>query len=219
MSWLRRMGRDPSPPGPPPEEPVQEHVERASPGIAALLDGLSEDRSHAVLDLGPAADSSLRVYSRFARRIRFADLFDAAQSHDLWVDALNALPEQPERPYDLVFIWNLLDHVSPEERPRLVARLAALTAEDARLYVVVEGSGDGPSSPLRFSLVDVDRMRYEPGTAAPPPWPPLLPAEVDRLLAPFQVVRAFTSKVGLREYVAMRRQRGPKVAAPARPAS
>ena len=87
------------------------------------------------------------------------------------------------------------------------------------LYVVVEGSGDGPSSPLRFSLVDVDRMRYEPGTASPSPWPPLLPAEVDRLLAPFQVVRAFTSKVGLREYVAMRRQRGPKAPPSTRPGS
>lgn len=207
MNWLRRMGQPPSPAVPAPAEPVREQIERVTPGVAALLDGVSEDRSHAVLDLGSAADSSLRVYARFARWIRFADLFDATSSHEEWVAALNALPAQPHRPYDLVFAWNILDRVAPEERSHLVERLAEITAPDARLYVVVETSGDAPRHPLRFALLDVDRMRYEPAGSARPAWPPLLPAEVERLLAPFLVVRAFTSKVGLREYVAIRRQR------------
>jgi hypothetical protein len=206
VSWLRRIGRDPSPAGPAPEAPVQERVERASPGLAALRDGLSADRSQAVLDLGPAPDSSLRVYSRFARWIRFADLYAATSSHDAWVAALDALPEQPDRPYDLVFAWNVLDRIAPEERDRLVKRLVEITSADARLYVIVDGSGDAAMHPFRFALVGLDRMTYEPTGAPPSAWPPLLPAEVERLLAPFHVERAFTSKVGLREYVAVRKK-------------
>ena len=47
-------------------------------------------------------------------------------------------------------------------------------------------------------------MRYEPAGAPRPARSPLLPAEVERLLAPFHVVRAFTLKGGLREYLGVR---------------
>jgi hypothetical protein len=90
-------------------------------------------------------------------------------------------------------------------RSRLVERLVELSARDARLFVVVDTSGSNLSHPLCFSLLDTDRMRYQPaGEARPIGGPPLLPAEVERLLHPFQVSRAFTSQVGLREYVAVR---------------
>jgi hypothetical protein len=165
---------------------------------------VQEDRSHAVLDLGPAADASLQVYSRFARWVRFADLLTATASEQGWNAALAALPTHPARPYDLVFAWNILDQLPPEDRPRLVERLVEICSTDARLYVIVEGASDGPRQSLRFAILDVDRMRYEPTGAPMMPWAHLLPAEVERLLLPFHVVRAFTSKVGLREYVAVR---------------
>ncbi|HUF76400.1 MAG TPA: hypothetical protein VMM35_08980, partial [Longimicrobiales bacterium] len=138
-----------------------------------------------------------------ARRIRFADLL-AAASQGGWAGALSDMPAQPDRPYDLVFAWDILDRLAPEERPRLVARLAELTSRDARLYVTVDASGRSTTEPLRFSVVDVDRLRYESAGPSRPSRSPLLPAEVERLLAPFQVVRAFTLKGGLREYVGVR---------------
>ncbi len=205
MEWLRRIGRPPRPAARPSAEPAPERVERAAPGVAALLDAVSEDRSHAVLDLGPAANSSLRVYSRFARRVRFADLLATDPSVEGWDAVLSAVPPQPERPYDLVFAWDILDRLGPEERLRLVKRLVELSAADARLHVVVEDAGRATTHPLRFTLLDVDRMSSEPAGSERSARPPLLPAEVGRLLAPFQVVRAFTLKGGLREYVAVRR--------------
>jgi hypothetical protein len=179
-------------------------VERTSPGIAALLDGILEDRSHAILDLGPASDSSLRLYSRFARKVRFADLLTAA-SEGGWPRALAELPAQPERPYDLVFAWDVLDRISPEERRRLLTRVTQLTSTDARMFVGVDASGSPMTQPLKYTLLDKDKLRYEPTGPARPARPPLLPAEVEKLLAPFHVVRAFTLKGGLREYVAVRR--------------
>ena len=204
MDWLRRTGRTATP------DPAQETspgaVERSTPGVAALLDGVKEDRTHAILDLGEATESSFSVYSRFARRIRFADLLAGAGSSGVCTAALRAVPPQPERPYDLLFAWDLLDRIFPEERPRLVQRLAELSSADARLHVMTESSGKPTTQPMRFSLVGVDRIRYEPTGPARPARPELLPAEVERLLAPFEVVRAFTLKVGLREYVAVRRK-------------
>lgn len=201
MDWLRRIGdSSPSSTGAT-DEPAPEPVEGAAPGAAAVFRGISPDDSHAVLDLGPGVDSSLRVYQRFARRIQFADLL-ASRSHQGLAEALKALPE---RPYDLVFAWNILDRLFPAERSRLMQRLAEVSAADARLHVVLRASeGTTGTHRLRFALLDVDRMRYEPVGPTRPNRRRLLPAEVEDLLAPFQVQRGFTLKGGLREYVAVR---------------
>jgi hypothetical protein len=168
------------------------------------LDGVSEDRTHAVLDLGPAASRSLRLYSGFARWVRFADLLSDAGRPRGWAAAIRALPEQPQRPYDLVFGWDILDRLFPEERPRLVERLAEVTAPTVRLHLLVDASDRPTRRPLRFTLLGADRMRLEPTGPERPAHRKVLPAEVERLLEPFQVARAFTLKSGLREYVAMR---------------
>jgi hypothetical protein len=217
MDWLRRIGGSASSAPPESEETTPGAVEGAAPGIAALFDGVEEDGTHSVLDLGPATDSKLRVYGRFARRMRFVDLLAAATPQTLrgipplesgtpengWAGAMGALEAQEDRPYDLIFAWDILDRIPPEERPRLVERLAAVGAANARLHVVVEASERPTAHPLRFTLLGVDRIRYEAVGPARPSRPRIHSAEVERLLAPFQVVRAFTLKVGLREYVAI----------------
>jgi hypothetical protein len=175
---------------------------RAAPGLAALFVGLQEDRSHAVLDLGPAADASLRVYSRFASRIRFTDLLRDATQPEGFAAALLALPPQPERPYDLVFAWDILDQLFPEQRSRLIERLVEVSAPHARLHVVVAASDRTTIYPSRHSILDLDRVRCDPEAMPRPAQRALLPLEVERLLSPFKVVSAFTLKGGLREYVA-----------------
>ncbi|HEX6135543.1 MAG TPA: hypothetical protein VFZ24_16345 [Longimicrobiales bacterium] len=209
MDWLRRIAREP-PPGAPPSggEVVPEAVEGAAPGVAALLKGVSEDRSHAVLDLGPATDQNLRVYGRFARWVRFADLLGDAgwpRGHVSAAGLLGTLLPQPERPYDIVFAWDVIERFFPEDRPRLIQRLAEITAGDARLHALVRAAEDVATRPLRFTLLDVDRIRYEAiGTSRLPP-ARLLPADMAKVLAPWQVVHAYNLKIGLREYVAERR--------------
>ena len=178
---------------------------RAAPGVAALFDGLRRDGSHAVLDLGPATESQLRVFGSFARQVRFADLLTTPPHGEAWSAALRALPPHPHRPYDLVLAWNVLDRILPEERPSLIERLAELTAPAARLYIVVDGSGTPFSPPLRFTLVGVDRVHEEAIGAPEATHAPLLPAQVERLLRPFEVSRGITLRSGMREYVATKR--------------
>lgn len=177
------------------------------PGVAAVLEGVSRDRTHAVLDLGPAADSSLQVYGTFARWIRFADLVSSTRSDAELIAALDDLPENPSRPYDVVFAWDVLDRVRPEHRPQVVARLVELTAPDARLHVIADSSGESFRPPLRFALVDEERISYVQAGPPAPAGASILPAELERVVEPFRVLRAFTTRVGLREYVAARKGR------------
>ena len=179
-------------------------IEGPAPGVAALFEGVSEDRGHAVLDLGPATDQSLRAYGRFARWICFADLLgEAWWPHDVGSAAGLQLP-QLDRTYDLVFAWDILDRLLPDDRPHLVQWLADITAPGAHIHVVVRASEDAITYPLRFTLVDIGHIRYEPTGTAPLPVSRLLPAEVAKVLMPLRVVRAFTLRNGLREYVVLR---------------
>ena len=206
MAWLRRSVEAP-PPVTVARAPVvagPEPIERVTPGVAAFLEGLSEDRSHAVLDLGPATESSLEVYSRFARRVRFADIIAASASPHGWAGAMSALPQQPDHPYDLVLAWDIFDRLDPEARKRLVDRLTQISAPDARLHLVVEAAEKTSTAPMRFALLDVDRIRYVPTGPVRPNPARMLPAQVEKVLAPFKVTRAFTLKGGMREYVAVR---------------
>lgn len=211
MSWLRRFRRAP------PEETASEEagepalaaVERAAPGVAALFDGVSEDQTHAVLDLGSAAETSFSLYSRYARRIRFAGLLSGPPHEDTGEAALRALPPEPGQPYDIVLGWNILDRLNRQERLSFVERLTEITSPGARLYVVVDASGESRIHPLRFAVLDLDRVSQQ--VVGPPQRarPQLLPAEVERLLRPFQVIHAFTLRLGLREYVAVKGGRSP----------
>ncbi len=207
MAWLSRLGGGISEKGGAGANgaPAPAPVERAAPGLAAFFDGVPEDGAHAVLDFGAAAEGTFRLYSRFARHIRFVDLLTDSPQGEAWDSALEALPQSPENPYDLVLAWNLLDWLSPAERILLVKRLTKLTAPGTRLYVVVDQSGSTTTHPLRFSIVDFGRVRQEPAGPLRPTQPQLLPAQVERLLEPFRVVHAYTLRHGLREYVAVRR--------------
>lgn len=204
MDWLHRIGWSSLPEAAAPSEAVQEGVEGAAPGVAALLEGLAEDRDLAVLDLGRAAPQSLRIYGRIARWVRFADLVGEGgwpRGEGSAAGLLRRVAGNPEQPYDIVLAWDILDRLFPEDRPRVVACLTELTAPDARIHVAVHADQD--ARPLRFTLLDTGRIRYEPATGRLPR-PRLLPADVASLLVPFRVVRGFTLRSGLREYVALR---------------
>lgn len=201
MAWPRRPDHPPadaraSPPA------RAEPVEGAAPGIAALFQGIAEDRTHAVLDLGAASAQSLRVYSRFARWVHFADVLGETWSHQHSDGELH-LPRL-DRPYDLVLGWDILDRMFPEAGARVVQWLANSTASGARVHVIVRASEDAIARPLRFTLVDIGRIRYEIAGTARLPLARLLPADVHKVLAPLQIQHAFTLKSGLREYLAVR---------------
>lgn len=205
MSWLRRDGPSRRSRDEPAGEPFGEAVERSAPGIGALLDDLRSEGSHAVLDLGPAVAENFRLYGRFANRIRFVDLL-AVRSRRGVRTALRGIPSRPDRPHDLVFAWDALDRLDSPERPLVMERIVEATAPGARLHAVFRASDEVRPPPLRFVLLETGRVRCEPVDRPGAPGPRLLPTEVEELLRPFEVIRGFTLRGQLREYVAVRRE-------------
>lgn len=204
MSWLQRIRGSASDEDAPEAEKgaATSAVERKSPGLALLFEGLNADGRHAILDLGPASRTRLRLLGRYGRQIRFAGLVPpSTTSADLGAAAAS-IPENPDQPYDVVLAWDVFDHLTEPEREAAVRRLDEVTAPDARLYAVVSTGGAVTVRPMRIDLLDLDRVSQKPVGPPEPARPELLPAQVEKLLTPFQVVRAISLRVGMREYVA-----------------
>jgi hypothetical protein len=211
VDLLRRIGLPPSEAGTSEdaEEVVPASVERAAPGVASLLEGLTADGTLSVLDLGSASESSFRLYAQFARRIRFADVLVGSSSPGGFPARLEALGPGCQAPFDLVLAWNILDWLRKEDRSALVERLVHLTTPEAKLYVLVDASERPNTYPHRFTLLDRDRVLQQPVGPSKPAHPQLLPAEVERLLTPFRVSQGFCLRQGWREYVAVKEGGGP----------
>lgn len=193
----KTVARDPGPAG-------RQPVERASPGLAAVFDELKRDGRHSILDLGSAEGRRLRLLVGFARQIRFAGVIPRIGS-DAWPRAIDALVPNPGLPYDVVLAWDVLEQIDETERGPLIERLAEITGRKALLYAVVDASGSVTRRPHSFTMIDHGRLELRAVGPAVPPRASLLPAQVERALEPFQVVRAFSLRSGLREYVARKR--------------
>jgi len=181
---------------------VQEPLTRRSPALEALFGMLHGDGRHCILDLGEADGRRLRLLGRFARSVRFAGLLPSESGGEEWLSALASLPSHPRRAYDVVLAWDLLDRVPASHRAEVVARIAEITTESARLYAVVDSSTSPTRRLVSFTLTDLEHVSEREIGLPQPAAAPLLPAQVERALAPFQVARAFTLRSGQREYVA-----------------
>jgi hypothetical protein len=198
-----RRARTETPNDPPSD--VAQPAERASPGLAALFDTLRENGNHSVLDLGPARGRHLHVLAPFGHQVRFAGLVPRSLVGAEWISALRALPPNHASPYDVVLGWDLLIWLDPEERAAAAAHLAEITAPRARIHLIVDGTGAATAQPLEYTLVGTGRLAEQ---AVGPPQSvshPLLPAQVERALAPLEVMRAFVLRTGAREFVARKR--------------
>ncbi len=182
-------------------------MEGALPGMSSLLSGLGPGEVRSVLDLGPASGPSLRVYSGFARWVRFANLPGRMGSGEGRDRMLGPLPSSPGPPYDLILAWNALDDLVPELQSQVVQRIVEVSAPSARLHALFDASGRRTASPMRFSLLDPGRMLLEPVGPPRPRGPQLLPGGVESILEPFHVLRGFSLKTGFREYLAVRRSK------------
>ena len=192
--------------GPEPTQPeAPATVERASPGLAALFGALRADGRHSFLDLGAASAANLNVCGRFASQIRFAGGSPHPSAVAAEEAAAASLPPNVDRPYDVVLAWDTLDWLDEPGRRTLVERVVDITAASARLYLVVDASTTPTRRRTRATLLDTDRVAQRPVGPEEPRGRPLLPAQVEQLIAPFEVQHAYSLRTGLREYVAIRR--------------
>ncbi len=207
VQWVRRAAPEPRIERPSPPHPDPEAAGRVMPGLAAFFERITPDRGRKVLDLGNGDGASLAVYARYARWVRFADILAEATTPD-WGTSIDNIPRPPHGAYDVILIWDILDRLSPADRGGFIGRLSRICAPDALMHAIVESSDEAGGDLLHFSLPGPDRLHFVRSGRPRPAHAPMKPAEVKGVLKPFHLLRAFSTRTGLREYVAVRQWAG-----------
>lgn len=195
-----------------PQTDWSEPVSRHSPGLEAVLGRVREDQRYRVLDLGTAVGANLDYYSQFADHVRVVDLLADGEPLPFRGD-----PDQPRLdrvvrtmfpdawgPYDLVFVWDLLNYLREGEARAVVGRVIELCNRGAALLSLVASTGVIFERPLRFTILDRATLEYRavaPGTTRSPGWPS---STIERIHRGCRMERSFVLRHGIQEYVAVR---------------
>ena len=175
-----------------------------SPGLEAVLEGLSREGAIRILDLGPAVSENVDFFTAFASRIQIVDALRESQGAGLANAVLRELGPASEGGFHLVLLWNCLDYLSPAVGAALVESIVPLCRPDARCLAMVAASDTMPAAPTRYRIVDGSHLNYDRSTTEMMGAPQMTPAAVQELLGGFSIEHAFVLRNGVREYVAIR---------------
>ncbi len=191
--------------------------------LAALLRDVRRDRKLQVLDLGAAVGSNVEFLSRYDCKLYIEDLYAALGARAPAGDGEEAGPQffadflpLPENVrLDVVLAWDTFNYLSRRELGYLVAHLRRYCQPGTLIFALISILKQIPAQPIRFRIVDEERLAYELRTAALRPAPRYAPAELTEILSGFRVDRSYLLRHGIQEYLFVRDQ--DRAAAPPAP--
>jgi hypothetical protein len=198
---------------PPAIEPDwSEPVARQSPGMRAVFERLREEDRYRVLDLGPAVGANFEIFAGFAHHIRIVDLLgEGSPAHELaeledeqLERAVRRLLPEHWGQYDLVFAWDLLNHLGEAQARAFVERLATMCSEGASVFLMVVTAEAMAERPLQYRILDQGTLEYRalsPHSVRSPGWPP---STIERMFRGCRIERSFVLRHGVQEYVAIK---------------
>ncbi|HVT61550.1 MAG TPA: class I SAM-dependent methyltransferase [Thermoanaerobaculia bacterium] len=116
------------------------------------------------------------------------------------------LPFPPETRFDAVLAWDLFNYMERREVSALARHLTRFCRPGALLFALISILKQIPAQPIRFRILDSERLAYEPRTTASRPCPRYAPAELDNWLRGFRLDRSFLMRHGIQEYLFVREQ-------------
>jgi len=195
-------------------QPAEAHPEvHRSLGLAALFQEIRRDRKIQVLDLGSAVGSNVEFLSRYDCKLYIEDLYAALAARgpalgegeqagpQFFADFL-PLPDTVR--LDVVLAWDTFNYLSRRELAYLVDRLRRYCQPGTLIFSLISILKQIPAQPIRFRIVDEERLAYDLRTAALRPSPRYAPAELTEILSGFRVDRSYLLRHGIQEYLFVR---------------
>ena len=114
------------------------------PLFRSLIQALAEDRRWVVLDLGAARPQTIALLSRYRCRLDIADLGDAAETRAgqgesvHWAESgLSLRGIRSPEPTDIVFCWDFLNYLEPDQLTTLMASIATRCGSGALVHALI----------------------------------------------------------------------------------
>jgi len=182
-------------------------------GLAALFQEIRRDRKLQVLDLGAAVGSNVEFLSRYDCKLYIEDLYAALAARGPAVGEgeqagpqffADFLPLPDTVRLDVILAWDTFNYLSRRELAYLVDRLRRYCQPGTLIFSLISILKQIPAQPIRFRIVDEERLAYDLRTAALRPSPRYAPAELTEILSGFRVDRSYLLRHGIQEYLFVR---------------
>ena len=183
-----------------------------SQALKALLDSLRPESRSTVLDLGPPLAGNIAFLSALSCRVRIADLHRslcAESIEDRQAEAMDAtlgrlLPMAPDERFDAMLAWDVFDYMRPDQVSSLMARLTAACRPEALVLVLASTRRQIPAVPLRYRILDRERLAGEGPLEPLRPGPCHGQPDLRRMMPGFSVRHSVLLRSGVQEYLFVR---------------
>ncbi len=180
------------------------------PLFRSLIDNLAEDRRWIVLDLGAARPQTVALLSRFRCRLEIADLTGTADTPGNGAgdavtltrlsEALDCIPSI--EPVDIVFCWDFLNYLVPEQMTELMAGVAKRCRPGALVHALIAYSDQPmPQWPGQFAPIADGRLLSLSTSKPQRVAPRYSPEDLGKWMSAFTIERARLLTNGMQEYL------------------
>jgi len=193
-----------------------------SQALKALLDSLRPEVRSTVLDLGPPLSRNIEFLTSLSCRVRIADLhrslcaesIESRQPEAMGATLERLLPVAPDERFDALLAWDVFDYMRPDQVSSLMARLTPACRDEAPVLVLASTRRQIPAAPLRYRILDRERMASEGPLEPRRPGPCHGQIDLRRMMPGFSVRHSVLLRSGVQEYLFARSAGGESVRVP-----
>ena len=195
-----------------PEPTLPDTDVHASVGFNIAYNQFLGRRKLSVLDLGSACPSKLQFLSQRvpSLHVEIEDLYETLTSFDFFdpreprsYDAVYQylFPYREETRFDLILGWDLFNYLEELELSGLIRHLRRFCRPGTLLFFMISTSRYIPEKPVRFQIVDSERLRYEYLSSLLRPSPRYHRPDLSRMMSGFRLYSSFRLRNGFKEYL------------------
>lgn len=195
-----------------PEPTLPEAEIHSSVGFNIVYNQVQGHPRLSVLDLGSAYASNLQFLSQGFRSLHIAieDLYETLSSFDFFdpreprtYDAVYGyvFPYGEETRFDLILGWDLFNYLEELELAALVRHLDRFCHPGTLLFTMISTNRHIPERPIRFQIIDSQRLRYEYLSSLQRTSPQYHRADLNRMMPHFRLFSSYRLRNGFKEYV------------------
>jgi hypothetical protein len=195
-----------------PEPLLPEAEIHATVGFNIVYNQIRDRKRLSVLDLGSAHAANLSFLSRSTRSLHMEiedfyetlssfDFFDPRESRSYDAVYQYLLPYSEDIRFDLILGWDLFNYLEELELASLIRHLEHFCQPGTLLFSMISTNRYVPEKPIRFQIVDSQRLRYEYLSSLLRPSPQYHYPDLIRIMPGFRLFSSFRLRNGFKEYV------------------
>ena len=184
----------------------------SSPILFDLLNSLSKEEHHEILDILPAKQALIDSFSSFDCKLYLpgclqdlcemtSDRYDTENKlHRAFTRTLGFYKKQSAS-LKVIFLWDLPNYLDKPVMTGLIKYLSQHMHESVKLHLYIHNNQQMPALPGVYSIMPEDKIWLKNNSDATVKSPLYFHEALQKLLHPFKVKRSMLLSGGLQEYI------------------